>query len=126
MRKKTVAGYGVILVPTEGIVRIEPRETEEVVLEALQDWVGGYIETVPTVFGDGWVPEADGLLLVVNEERRLEGLPENTEATLMQGAGIPYPIVGNAVLVAYRGEEMVALRREDCLRLLRHWGGLEK
>lgn len=58
-------------------------------LEALQDYVHGYIETV-TLFADACI--------VCNEEGRIRGLPHNTNIC---GADF----VGNILLIGTKGEE---------------------
>lgn len=61
-------------------------------LEALQYAVGGYIETIP--LGHGGV-------MIVDEEGRLKGKPDNAIASLAAGIGI----VGDALIVGIDGEE---------------------
>lgn len=68
-------------------------------LEAFQELVGGYIETTPL---DG-VP---GVLLIVNEEGKLNGLPEN----VINGADV---IVGSIVAVRAGSEDFVSLTEDD-------------
>lgn len=59
--------------------------------QLLSDLVGGYIEQV-RAFRDH--------RLVINEEGHLKGLEVNTLGTTITGRdGLPYPIVGDAVLV---------------------------
>ena len=67
-------------------------------LEALQGLVGGYIETLPV---------ASDLVVIVNEEGRLQGLPYN-----MVFAG--QSLVGPIVFVGVDGEEF-----DDVPELLR-------
>ena len=61
-------------------------------LEALQHAVGGYIETVPLPAGG---------VMIVDEEGRLKGKPDNAIASLAAGIGI----VGDALIVGVDGEE---------------------
>lgn len=58
-------------------------------LDELQKLVGGYIERVEI---------GPGLDMIVDEEGRLKGLPQNAEATLLAGR----LIVGNAFVLARR------------------------
>lgn len=62
-------------------------------LEALQEAVGGYIETVRL--------RVDNAVMIVNEEGLLLGLPYNVTASGFAGQ----PIVGTAVIVGVNGEE---------------------
>jgi len=65
-------------------------------LAELQAFVGGYIEAV-------YLP--GGVVMLVNEEGKLEGLPYNEPATALYGAGDP--IAGNAIVcsMAEMGED---------------------
>ena len=60
-------------------------EKTQPALEEAQAVVGGYVEIVPTSHGQ----------LLVNEEGRLKGLPQNPEASKIAGQ----PICGNALLL---------------------------
>lgn len=73
-------------------------------LEELQKLVGGYIEIVTAV---------PGVYLVVNENGRMDGLPENQ----CIHAG---PILGDAVFVGSprRGYKLRSLRTDDLERLI--------
>ena len=62
-------------------------------LEDLQAAVGGYIETVTV---------ADDLVLIVNEEGRLKGLPANCRV-------LGHDLVGTVVAVGVKGEEFCSL-----------------
>jgi len=70
-------------------------EDEEPSLEDMQEYVGGYIETISLT---------NGFTMVVNEDGRQQKLPHNPEATKiykenggLSGAGLD--IVGNALIV---------------------------
>lgn len=73
-------------------------------LEWLQDQVGGYIETTPTCLS--------GLVMVVNEEGKLMGLPFNDTATDL-GRSLHECIVGNAVIMEVKGSELAPLELAD-------------
>ena len=62
-------------------------------LDALQEVVDGYIETVPIL--------PDEAVMIVNEEGRLRGMPVNTIASIVSGR----QIVGPAFIVGVDGEE---------------------
>ena len=60
------------LIKTDGTVTtVEPRNGKSFCLEELQHAVGGYIEAV-------YLP--DGKVMIVNEEGKLDGLPQNIAA----------------------------------------------
>ena len=73
-------------------------------LKALQEAVGGYIETTPTCLS--------GLVMVVNEEGKLMGLPFNNTATDL-ARGLYESIVGNAVIMEVKGSELAPLELAD-------------
>lgn len=71
---------------TEGVVvDVHPKNGNDYALDELQGFVGGLIEIV-------YLP--DGLLMVVNEEGLILGLPFNINASILAG----HPIVGNALV----------------------------
>lgn len=78
-------------------LKLEGRKHEvidiENTLEALQNAVGGYIETVRLMVDDA--------VMIVNEEGLLRGLPYNTAASHLA----MQPIHGTAVVVGVSGEE---------------------
>lgn len=90
-------------------------------LRVLQDLVGGPIEAVPTMLSDGWARE-DGarIVMIVNEEGRLLGLPHNEDASLMAAFGVG-PIVGPAVIMAGRGDELIGLLPGAAQRIMAEW-----
>ena len=81
-------------------VKIESYRVSEIdienTLEALQNAVDGYIETVPMRF----IPP-DKAVMIVNEEGRLRGLTMNRTASLYANT----LIVGTALVVGVAGEE---------------------
>ena len=69
---------------------IEPKNGTDFSLEELQAIVGGYIEINPL---------DDELIMVVNEEGKINCLPLNVRATcIVNGAGIADTIVGNVLI----------------------------
>ena len=74
-----------------------------ITLEEMQEAVGGYIEVVRLAF--------DRLVMIVNEEGKLRGLPYNPAATAIMGVGgLPGDyIVGTALLVSESGEDLVGI-----------------
>ena len=73
-------------------------------LEALQELVGGYIEVV----GIG-----NGLLLVMNEEGKIRGLPENVRC-------LYDTIVGPVFITADKDEDFRSLTTEE-IQIARAW-----
>jgi hypothetical protein len=78
----------------------EPMEVTDVQneLKPLQDVVGGNIEVLPI---------ADDILMILNEEGKLEGLQSNFE--LYSKHGLVDLIVGNIFFVGYEGENFISL-----------------
>lgn len=97
-------------------------ETHEVpesgpTLKELQKAVGGRIETVPSVLSNGWTKEPGArVILVINEEGKLNGLPINHAATDLSWLRCDH-IAGSAVLCATKGEEIIGFSREAALNI---------
>lgn len=72
-------------------------------LEAFQKEVGGYIETVTI---------AEDLVLIVNEEGRLLGLPENTTV-----CGLP--LCGTIVAVGRKKDEFASIKAANVPAVMR-------
>lgn len=111
--------YIIIVTPdgVKGLLHCFPGETLE--LEELQGLVGGCIEVVSSMIEP---PEGyDRVVLIVNEEGKLKGLPANWPATDVADIGADV-IVGNALIMAARGEELVGLPREVCRKVIDDWG----
>lgn len=91
-------------------------------LKDLQDIVEGHIETVETMIAPGWAQEKEVTpVLIINEEGKLLGLPYNEDATLMAQIPIDDEIVGNAVLMLARGEELIGFRERAARNIIRNW-----
>lgn len=112
----------IVIDPGKGawLINCDP-ETRTLTLGELQELVGGPIETVPTMLSDGWARE-DGarIVMIVNEEGRLLGLPHNEDASLMAAFGIDC-IVGPAVIMAGRGDELIGLLPGAAKRIKAEW-----
>ena len=78
-------------------------------LEAFQEAVGGYIETVTL---------ASDLVIICNEEGRLIGLPFNVEVY-----GCDF--VGPIVVVGVKGDSFCSLKAQRIPHVLRLLGGVE-
>ncbi|HPD89014.1 MAG TPA: DUF3846 domain-containing protein [Oscillospiraceae bacterium] len=70
-------------------------------LEAMQELVGGYIETVTL---------EDGLILVCNEEGRMNGLPPNASVTTRYGQQYIY---GDFFICRGEGDEFSGLHNSQ-------------
>ena len=103
-----------------GLINCDP-ETRTLTLGELQKLVGGPIEAVPTMLSDGWARE-DGarIVMIVNEEGRLLGLPHNEDASLMAAFGIG-AIVGAALIMAAQEDRLIGLRPDAATRIMAEW-----
>lgn len=79
--------------------KVEIRDLElkdDSLLEALQEVVGGYIETVPIML-------RNGLQMIVNEEGVILDLPVNLIASILYGAAIHDTFIQGDVAIVDRG-----------------------
>lgn len=92
-----------------------PEETLE--LEDMQGLVMGPIEIVPVMpcVARGIEPRVKPVL-IINEEGKLLGLPLNIIASIMADL-IVDEIVGNAILMGARGDELIGFTLADAQRL---------
>lgn len=91
-------------------------------LETLQELVGGPIEVTPSCLGITWARElVDGIHLIVNEEGLLRQLPDNPQATNLYAYGDRSVIVGNALLMAGRGEDLIGFSKPVCQTICDEW-----
>ena len=92
-------------------------------LETLQALVGGPIEAADTCLAASWAREdVDSIQLIVNEEGLLQELPFNERATdLYQYRYMGTGIVGTAVLMAARGDELIGFARPVCETIGSEW-----
>lgn len=77
---------------TDGTFKtITPANNKDFTLKELQKYVGGYIQLIPL---------QDNLVMVINEEGKLLGLPRNDKATGLTNFHPDYDdyIVGNVVI----------------------------
>lgn len=114
--------YAIVICADGRNIKLRCDDGEGLSLETLQGIVEGYIETVPAALAQGWSGEADvSPILIVNEEGKLKGLPENEAAT--ECSGLLYDtIVGNAVLLGARGEELVGFTEKAAENIMEKWG----
>lgn len=92
-------------------------------LKTLQELVGGPIEAADTCLAASWAREdVDSIQLIVNEEGLLQELPFNERATdLDQYRYMGTGIVGTAVLMAARGDELIGFARPVCETIGSEW-----
>lgn len=103
-----------ILVTTDNTV--ETRDFGEPLYRTVGEAVGGYIEIVHPM---GLV---EPLVMIVNDEGLLHGLPMNTVGSLIYGTpNHGHPIVGNIVIMktgwTCEGPDIVGLTDEECAEL---------
>ena len=112
----------IVIDPDEGtwLINCDPK-TRTLTLGELQKLVGGPIETIPTMLSDGWARE-DGarIVMIVNEEGRLLGMPHNRAASLMAAFGIG-PLVGPALIMAAQEDRLIGLRPDAAKRIMAEW-----
>lgn len=96
-----------ISINTDGVVRANKYEDNDIPgLEQLQAYVGGNIEVVPSMFGDD-------VLILVNEEGKLDGLRYNEVASLALRSDLLDMLVGDAVLVKAVGDELCGFDEDE-------------
>ncbi len=84
-------------------------------LEAMQQAVGGYIETITLPGG----PQTGGLTVIVNEEGKLRGLPPN--GRLSCGGHSTDLLVGPVLVVRSEGDEFAPVTADDLAFVRRNW-----
>lgn len=114
--------YAIVLPAEKPAVLLHCWPEDGLELKDLQDIVEGHIETVETMLAPGWAQEKDVTpVLIINEEGKLRGLPYNEDATMMAQIPIDDEIVGNAVLMLARGEELIGFRERAARNIIRNW-----
>lgn len=107
----------IALTPQNGFLLCQRDERMD--LKDMQDLVGGYIETVPTVIAPHWADEKSvSIRMVVAEEGKLHGLDWNPKATTLYGHNPDY-IAGVALIVGMKGDELIALKRSAAEKIMR-------
>ena len=92
----------------------EEREIDNT-LEALQEFVGGYIQSVPMKFRYAGTEDVDRVELICNEEGKLMGLPVNRIIRELY-----YDVVCGTFLLAGVGKEDFDSLTEDQIRRLKN------
>ena len=110
-----------IFIPTTGKCSLIQCDNEcPVTLEILQELVGGPAEETESFLEPSWAREpVESICLIVNEEGLLRQLPENRSATNLYAYG--GPIVGDAVLAAARGEDLIGFSKPVCKTICDEW-----
>lgn len=113
-----------IHIPAKGVCRlIHCNGTGTLTLNEMQALVDGPIEVTESCLESTWAREpVDGINLIVNEEGLLRQLPDNTQATNLYAYGDRSVIVGDAVLVAARGEDLIGFSKPVCKTICDEWG----
>ena len=84
-------------------------------LKTLQELVGGFIEVTESSLEPTWAREpVDCIHLIVNDEGLLRQLPDNRRATDLYAYGDRSVIVGDAVLMAGHGEDLIVFAKPVC------------
>ena len=108
-----------ISIHTDGnIVVNEYDDNEEFELEDFQAFVGGYIETVPTCFGKN-------VIMLVNESGKLDRLPYNKTASIIQHHTRYDLLLGDVVLVKVNGEEFDGFTVEEKEKIISYMEWIE-
>ena len=95
-------------------------------LETLQKLVSGYVMTGPSALDASSAPaEADRLVLLVDEDGRLKCKAANQKATQLAPADVTangkLPIVGAAVLMFQRGDELLGFTKHVADTICSEW-----
>nr|DAG67493.1 MAG TPA: protein of unknown function DUF3846 [Caudoviricetes sp.] len=113
-----------IYIPAKGICRLIPcNGAGTLTLNEMQALVDGPIEVTESCLESTWAREpVDCIHLIVNEEGLLRQLPDNSPATDLYAYGDRSVIVGDAVLVAARGEDLIGFSKPVCKTICDEWG----
>ena len=91
-------------------------------LETLQKLVGGPIEMDDTCLAASWAREdVDSIQMAVNEEGLLQELPYNEHAKDLCAFNYMSSIVGPAVLMAARGDELIGFAKSVAESICTEW-----
>ena len=91
-------------------------------LETLQELGDGPIEVTESSLEPTWAREpVDCIHLIVNEEGLLRELPDNPRATDLYAYGDRSVIVGDAILAAGCGEDLIGFSKPVCKSICDEW-----
>ena len=113
----------IIFIPADGPCRLVPCDDGDTCkLSTLQQLVGGFIEVTESSLEPTWAREpVECIHLIVNEEGLLRQLPDNPRATEPYVCGDRSAIVGDAVLMAARGEDLIGFPKPVCKTICDEW-----
>ena len=113
----------IIFIPADGPCRLVPCDDGDTCkLSTLQQLVGGFIEVTESSLEPTWAREpVECIHLIVNEEGLLRQLPDNPRATELYVCGDRSAIVGGAVLMAARGEDLIGFPKPVCKTICDEW-----
>lgn len=113
----------IIFIPADGPCRLVPCDDGDTCkLSTLQQLVGGFIEVTESSLEPTWAREpVECIHLIVNEEGLLRLLPDNPRATELYVCGDRSAIVGDAVLMAARGEGLIGFPKPVCKTICDEW-----
>lgn len=112
-----------IYIPAEGKCRLVPCDDGDTCkLKTLQELVGGFIEVAESSLEPTWARQpVDCIHLIVNEDGLLLNLPDNPRATDLYAYGDRSVIVGDALLMAGRGEDLIGFSKPVCQTIAEEW-----
>lgn len=113
-----------ILLKPGGKCRLIPCDKDgTLTLQAMQVLVDGPIETAASILGPCWAREpVDSIKLILNEEGKFRRLTLNEDATDLYAHCGRDMIVGDALLAAARGDELIGFSEPVCQTLAEFWG----
>lgn len=113
----------IIFIPADGPCRLVPCDDGDTCkLSTLQQLVGGFIEVTESRLEPTWAREpVECIHLIVNEEGLLHQLPDNPRASSLYIFGDRSAIVGNAALMAGRGEDLIGFPKPVCRTICDEW-----
>ena len=96
----------------DNIVVNEYDDNEKIELEDFQAFVGGYIETVPTFL-------MKGVLMLVNENGKLDLSPHNKIASAIEHYTLDDLIFGDVVLVKVKGKDFDGFTEDEKNKIIK-------
>lgn len=113
----------IIFIPATGKCSLIQCDDEcPATLETLQELVDGPIEVAESSLEPTWAREpVDCIHLIVNEYGLLLNLPDNPRATDLYVYGDRSVIVGDALLMAGRGEDLIGFSKPVCQTIVEEW-----
>lgn len=112
-----------IFIPADGPCRLVPCDDGDTCkLSTLQQLVNGPAEETESFLEPTWAREpVDCIHLIVNEEGLLRELPDNPRATDLYAYGDRSVIVGDAILAAGCGEDLIGFSKPVCKTICDEW-----